>query len=530
MHKNLNFLTYALFSLLLTTQFTSCSKDSDLLSDYVLNEKLAEFSNLVVDDSFSVAQGQTAVLDVLRNDQFADLGNVTIISTTSPKNGTVTINEDNTLTYMPKEDTSEGELETTEEETDSDTFNYTAEETNDEGETTTEDGTVTIDQEESKTDESVVNFKAFGAKGDGKTDDTKAIQNALNAEPNLIADANSTFKITSQLDIDAVSKQIIDWNNSTIVADARMNPCIKISKLTSNGGTTTMSNLIMDGNDLAIRGIYSDTRVVFNNVSVKDLNQGSQGSSSAAGFFFKVKDDADSMGDWIMNDCSVTNLVGASIGSSTNCVVASNVDGSVNGVLFYWDVAPTIETVLTWNNLNVDGMWGDDGGGVFINNASGLKNTTSKHIFNGGSIKNCERRALKGFSSNMEFNNMTFESPISTNPNIQCGTISGMVVFGADDRENIHFDNCDFIGTSYESRVIPIGVTNWSIKNSRFTNGADIAFTKNIGEGKIENCTFENNSVIYEYGATFNTKLLIDSNNKAAEDYIKLDANTYTFF
>jgi hypothetical protein len=347
------------------------------------------------------------------------------------------------------------------------------------------------------------NFSTYGAVGNGVADDTAALQSALDNEPNLIADANSTFRITSQLDIDAVSNQIIDWNNSTVVAANSMNPCIRISKLTSNGGTTAMSNLVMDGNDVATRGIYSETRVVFNNVSVKDFNQGGQGNSSAAGFFFRVKDDADSMGEWTMNDCSVTNLVGASIGPTTNCVVASNVDGSVNGVLFYWDVAPTTETILTWNNLNVDGMWGDDGGGVFINNAEGLENTTSKQIFNGGSIKNCERRALKGFSSNMEFNNVTFESPISTNPNIQCGTVSGMVVFGGRQRENIFFDGCTFIGTPYEGRVIPISLNNWSIKNSLFVGGAYIDMTNQsavgVYNGLIECNDFGSQGLIKEY-------------------------------
>lgn len=172
MNDTIKSLIYALVLIFSTFQLTSCSKDSDLLAEYVLNEDLLEFNNLVVNDNFSITYGQSAVLDVLRNDQFADLNNVTIVNTTTPQNGIVIINEDNTLTYTPSQDNSDSQEETSEESQDNldtqeesseesqdnsenqegttDTFDYTTEETNEDGEVTTEDGTVTVNTSESK--------------------------------------------------------------------------------------------------------------------------------------------------------------------------------------------------------------------------------------------------------------------------------------------------------------------------------------------------------------------------------------------
>jgi hypothetical protein len=172
MNDTIKSLIYTLVLIFSTFQLTSCSKDSDLLAEYVLNEDLLEFNNLVVNDNFSITYGQSAVLDVLRNDQFADLNNVTIVNTTTPQNGIVIINEDNTLTYTPSQDNSDSQEETSEESQDNldtqeesseesqdnsenqegttDTFDYTTEETNEDGEVTTEDGTVTVNTSESK--------------------------------------------------------------------------------------------------------------------------------------------------------------------------------------------------------------------------------------------------------------------------------------------------------------------------------------------------------------------------------------------
>lgn len=125
-----------LFSIILIFQF-SCSKDSDLLTDYVLADTQDAIAiKFVVNDNYVLSNDNSIVLDVLNNDTFTEQDNVTITETSSPTNGNVVVNEDNTVTYTPEE--------TETEEIVSDTFTYTTEVVNEDQTTTTEEGTVTI--------------------------------------------------------------------------------------------------------------------------------------------------------------------------------------------------------------------------------------------------------------------------------------------------------------------------------------------------------------------------------------------------
>tara|TARA_R110000765_G_scaffold168384_3_gene273401 strand:+ start:16980 stop:18707 length:1728 start_codon:yes stop_codon:yes gene_type:complete len=157
----------------------SCSKDADLLSEYVIakNDDLQSIT-LLADDSFFMAPGQNSILmDVLNNDNISQNTNVTIVETSTPINGSVTINTNNTLTYIPKtaisseitaeETTAAEESATSENSTtvpEEDTFTYTAEVVDQEtGETTKEEATVTV------TPTDMGELKAFpGAEGFGK--------------------------------------------------------------------------------------------------------------------------------------------------------------------------------------------------------------------------------------------------------------------------------------------------------------------------------------------------------------------------
>tara|TARA_R110002050_G_scaffold23654_4_gene63275 strand:- start:6791 stop:8278 length:1488 start_codon:yes stop_codon:yes gene_type:complete len=126
--------------------FHSCSKDADLLSEYVItkDDNATNLQTYVVNDVFYINNNSDIVLDVLNNDNFEELSNVSITNTSSAQNGTIVINSDNTLTYTPKE-------EVTETEEFEDTFTYTAEEVDEEGTVTEEEATVTVSNNESLT-------------------------------------------------------------------------------------------------------------------------------------------------------------------------------------------------------------------------------------------------------------------------------------------------------------------------------------------------------------------------------------------
>lgn len=142
--------------LLLLFFLFSCSKDSDLLAEYILqdSDENVGIIDFVVDDKYEKSGNNSMVLDVLSNDRFVDINKVKIISTTNPSNGEVIINEDKTLTYTPSNNESE--------ETDSsnatgeivaDTFGYTTEVVNTDQTVDTYDGTVTIVENMDNTEE-----------------------------------------------------------------------------------------------------------------------------------------------------------------------------------------------------------------------------------------------------------------------------------------------------------------------------------------------------------------------------------------
>lgn len=148
MHKFLNLTSKATLLVLILTCLFSCSKDADLLSEYVIADKTnLESIALLVDDSFFISNGQQSILlDVLNNDTFESGTQVNIVSTSSPKNGSVIINDNNTLTYTPQTSTTTPAETTTPVETTTveDTFTYTTEVINNETEVLRQEATVTV--------------------------------------------------------------------------------------------------------------------------------------------------------------------------------------------------------------------------------------------------------------------------------------------------------------------------------------------------------------------------------------------------
>jgi len=81
----------------------SCTKDADLLADYVLakEQESKDYVLLVFDDTYSTTPDTSIVLDVLSNDTFDEEADVRIINTSDPVNGTVKILDNNTIVYTP---------------------------------------------------------------------------------------------------------------------------------------------------------------------------------------------------------------------------------------------------------------------------------------------------------------------------------------------------------------------------------------------------------------------------------------------
>lgn len=487
----------------------SCNKDSDLLAEYVVEDPK---SILLSDIVISTLTNQSIVIDPIDKETYKEPDKVIITEVTPPKMGSVEVKEDNTIIYTPES-----------EKTGTDAFDYTTSVTNPDKTVSTQTGKISVTvTDKTTTDPNAVNFSKYGAVGDGKTDDTKALQAALNANSNLVANAGAIFKISSTLNINQKIEHKIDWNSSKIIASKNLNIMIYVNKRNlGKTAMTTFKNLTVDGSKKAMRGIQIESIVNFNNVDITNLTQYIE--QSPAGIYINIFKDENAYGTWIFDGCDITNIV-----AKSNGTVASDTWGSANGILFYWRETPNKPTKILFKNGIIENIWGEDAGGFFANDPTNkISQTDSKIVVENYTIRNAERRQLKGFSSNLEFNRVTFADPDKNNPNIQKGTTSGMVVFGTDDRKNITFNNCDFIGSGYDGRVIPIGVNDFLITNSRFHGNASIAFTKNIGNGFIKDCEFKKGSIIYAYNANIYGNIVIDSKNRAQKDYIKLDKGDY---
>ncbi|MDL5512647.1 Ig-like domain-containing protein, partial [Arenibacter sp. M-2] len=185
------------------------NEDETITEEVVTIDVTVEPVTDVVVDTIAVTPGEPVVIEPLKNDTFKEESEVIITEVSQPSNGTVVLNEDNTITYNPNTDIPEEETpveETPEVETpEEDNFTYTTSVTNPDNTVSTETGNITVTvtpTDKTPTDPNAVNFSKYGAVGDGKKDDTKAIQAALDAEESLVADEGATFLISSKLDID----------------------------------------------------------------------------------------------------------------------------------------------------------------------------------------------------------------------------------------------------------------------------------------------------------------------------------------
>ncbi|MGI9550955.1 MAG: Ig-like domain-containing protein [Aurantibacter sp.] len=193
----------------------SCSKDTDLLADYVISESphAIVVRNLAADDTFFSYGADTVVIDVLSNDTFIDPDKAVIVKTSNPANGVVVINENRSLIYTPNEASGEESGSSGNEETVIDSFTYTTEVVDENEETTTVEATVTV-----KDSPDYGELKAFptaygggsntsGARGAGSGATVYVVSNLNDSGPGSFKDAVSksnryiVFSVSGTIDL-----------------------------------------------------------------------------------------------------------------------------------------------------------------------------------------------------------------------------------------------------------------------------------------------------------------------------------------
>ncbi|MFC4097898.1 Ig-like domain-containing protein [Euzebyella saccharophila] len=276
----------------------SCSKDTDLLSSRLISDSLQEFGNeLIIKNDIYYFQGSNEiVLNVLDNDIINDENNVKIITTTQPENGSVEINSDNTLTYSPNNEVESSQnvsstadiLEaenqsTTEENIEEDTFTYTVETTDENGQSTTKEGKVTIEfnkyHHELKAFPDAQGFGKFASGGRGgriievtnlNNNGPGSLRAALEAE----GPRNIVFRVSGTIECD--SYLVIKNGNGNVTIAGQTAPgegiAIKGAELRIQASNVIVRHIRIRPGDETSGSNEDALRVVaYKNTSVKDV-------------------------------------------------------------------------------------------------------------------------------------------------------------------------------------------------------------------------------------------------------------------
>ena len=369
-----------------------------------------------------------------------------------------------------------------------------------------------------------VPFSSYGAVGDGTTDDTEAIQAALDAESRLIADPGATYLISSQIDVDQPGDQAVNWNGSTVTANVEVPTAFMIDKR-AGGGAVYFEDLTVEGNRVIEFGFWILSVASMDDVDVQNMYSD---DTNALGFRIEINDDPNAFGTYDFDGCDCSdmesefdNVLGNSLGAS-RCLIVR------------WFTTPP-DTKINFSNSTFTGAWGDDGDLVQIEDHVGdIKDTESRLSFTNMVFGDYSRRSIKGTSGGVTFTGCTF---IDTDPSnsrlVSSVPSSGMVVSGAfnglPNSGAWILDGCTFDGSGgYDGRMIPSNTDGMIIKNCVFTGGSDIAMTNSIGDVDICGSTFEVGSSIYDYNESTDTGLIrIDVDNVHPAGYIQLDVFDY---
>lgn len=335
------------------------------------------------------------------------------------------------------------------------------------------------------------------AAGNGITDDTAALQAWLDSGSSHLPVGTETYRITAQLDIDQNGAQTVDFNGATITVTSALSIyAIIIDK--PDRATTTISNLLIDGDVKLRNGISVDSPIQATNVDIKDLYSATQ---TVIGWRLYI--DANNYGTFNFNGCDVYD-----VHSLSNGITGDNA-GSARAMDVGWYANPPQTTIITYENFIWDGCYGEDGGPIRIDdNAAGVEfsETTHKTVLRNGVIKDFIRRGTKVGCDNSEFYNIEWTYALATDPlyeNNPAGIV-GVRPTASDPNgalNNIVYDGCTFNNTSYQWAIIDSmdGVT---ISNCTFNDGAGIRIDNSsdsfMGDWSICNTVFSATSSIID--------------------------------
>ena len=346
-----------------------------------------------------------------------------------------------------------------------------------------------------------VNLQVYGVVGDGVTDDSNAIQAALDSGNDLIADPNSTFLVSRELVADTPGDQFVYWENSQIIVSTQD---IRVFNVDKPSGLMSMENLTIDGNKLAYAGLIAESPVNLFNIDTKYLMNF---SNTAYAILIRINGGGNT-GDSIVDGCDCMD-----VDSAVNDNKIGNTKGAARCYQVVWSGSfPANPVTVTMKNATLTDVYAEDGDVLsVIDGPGGVGLTNNRVIFKNLVIQNWGRRAMKGLSGGIVFKDCTFNVTNANDPRLHNSSNlgpSGIIAFGNNVQnqraENVVIDGCTFNGNGagYQDSwnlVIFGRANNGKIVNSTLNNACDLAYYQYPGDMEICNVHFGPKSYLYDY-------------------------------
>ena len=347
----------------------------------------------------------------------------------------------------------------------------------------------------------ITDVREFGAIGDGVTDDTEAIQLALNSGKRNIAIREGNYLITSELicNTDGVN---IRTDGATLVCGATTD----INMLRVNGSNSTIS-LDIDGKNLAYGGIdvYGDECLI-KGCNIRNIYGVRYGS-----FGIRVT---------TRNGVTISENIINNVTATSNSTLGDNV-GSARGILLTNTAAALKGSLITNNRVSY--ITGEEGDAVQILFYDGVTFPflDAKTTIVSNTIIGFNRRGLKIQASNVNIVGNQIDSLLNTDltPNavacVNAFTLDGILLSGNSINSNGGFVGVQITGTATNlTRNVSIKDNKIKIatdKNAIYMDYLDTPSIVNntidggissIGFGNCRNAVIVNNTLI---GGTDNT-------------------------
>lgn len=468
----------ALFAI---TCLFSCSKDADLLSDYVIaKDNDLQSIALLIDDSFYMAPGQeNIVMDVLNNDSFESNAEVAIVSTSNPNNGDVVINSDNTLTYTPQ---TNSQTQESQEPVEDDSFTYTTEVTTEDNTTYREEATVTVTSSEMGELKAFPSAEGFGKyTTGGRGGKVVHVTNLNDSGPGSFRSAvESTGKRTVVFDVGgkiALNTTIViheDYGDLTIAGETAPFPGIE---LRDYGIEIRASNVIIKYITVRLGGqSFLDSGVEQDCITIR--NFGGQGTT---------------LSNIIIDHCSVSWATDENLSISTVNSASKTEDITVQNCIIGEAASGSGYNMLLGQNLyNIS---------IFQNYFShsrdrspligyGLKNETIEVINN--IVYGYEAGGIIAFGNNVDFIGNIYKAFLHNKPD------QNTIDYGANKTNNpnaLESDGSLFVADNFQLNPIDYSLYGGKVtsfaKSSRVINNSKIVtWEKSVSQ--IENKVFSN--------------------------------------